>query len=52
MGVLPDVAETMVRLVERADTLPQFACYQMAGHWDADGTQMPAAIARAAGNPG
>jgi len=48
---LPDVAETMVRLVERAGTLPQFACYQMAGHWDADGTQMPAAIARAAGNP-
>jgi nucleoside-diphosphate-sugar epimerase len=49
---LPDVAETMVRLVERAGTLPQFACYQMAGHWDADGTQMPAAIARAAGQPG
>jgi nucleoside-diphosphate-sugar epimerase len=49
---LPDVAETMVQLVERADTLPQFACYQMGGHWDADGTQMPAAIARAAGKPG
>jgi nucleoside-diphosphate-sugar epimerase len=49
---LPDVAETMVRLVEQGDKLPQFACYQMEGHWDADGSQMPAAIARAAGKPG
>ncbi|HEX5345018.1 MAG TPA: NAD(P)H-binding protein [Duganella sp.] len=49
---LPDVAETMVRLVERGDALPLFASYQMQGHWDADGAQMPAAIARAAGNPG
>ena len=48
---LPNVAETMVRLIERADKLPRFASYQMQGHWDADGTQMPAAIARAAGNP-
>ncbi|MTV36465.1 NAD(P)H-binding protein [Duganella radicis] len=48
---LPDVAETMVRLVERAEALPLFANYQMQGHWDADGTQMPAAIARAAGKP-
>ncbi len=49
---LPDVAETMVLLVERGDALPDFACYQMNGHWDADGTQMVAAIARAAGKPG
>lgn len=48
---LPDVAETMVRLIERADKLPLFASYQMQGHWDADGTQMPAAIARAVGKP-
>jgi nucleoside-diphosphate-sugar epimerase len=48
---LPDVAETMVRLAERDDALPAFACYQMNGHWDADGTQMAAAIARAAGKP-
>jgi nucleoside-diphosphate-sugar epimerase len=48
---LPDVAETMVRLVERGAALPAFASYQMAGHWDADGTQMAAAIARAAGKP-
>jgi nucleoside-diphosphate-sugar epimerase len=48
---LPDVAETMVRLVERRDALPLFASYQMQGHWDADGTQMVAAIAQAAGKP-
>jgi nucleoside-diphosphate-sugar epimerase len=48
---LPDVAETMMRLVERDDALPAFASYQMDGHWDADGTQMAAAIARAAGKP-
>lgn len=48
---LPDVAETMVRLVERGDALPRFANYQMQGHWDADGTQMVAAIARAVGKP-
>jgi len=48
---LPDVAETMLRLVERGDALPAFACYQMEGHWDADGTQMVAAIARAVGKP-
>ncbi|MBI3231270.1 MAG: NAD(P)H-binding protein [Burkholderiales bacterium] len=49
---LPDVAETMVRLVERSEQLPLFARYQMDGHWDADGTQFAAAIARAAGKPG
>jgi len=49
---LPDVAETMMQLLERGDALPQFAVYHMNGHWDADGTQMPAAIARAAGKPG
>lgn len=48
---LPDVAETMVRLVERGDALPLFANYQMQGHWDADGTQMAAAIVRAVGRP-
>jgi nucleoside-diphosphate-sugar epimerase len=48
---LPDLAETMVRLVERSDALPLFASYAMQGYWDADGTQMAAAIARAAGRP-
>ena len=49
---LPDVAETMMQLVKRGDALPAFARYQMGGHWDGDGTQMVAAIARAAGKPG
>jgi nucleoside-diphosphate-sugar epimerase len=48
---LPDVAETMVRLIEKDDQLEIFARYQMEGHWDADGTQMVTAIARAARRP-
>ncbi|MCA1369760.1 NAD(P)H-binding protein [Bradyrhizobium sp. BRP14] len=49
---LPDVAETMVQLLERADTLEAFAVFHMEGHWDADGTQMIAAISEASSNPG
>ncbi|MES2349497.1 MAG: SDR family oxidoreductase [Pseudomonadota bacterium] len=48
---LPDVAETMLRLIEKDDQLETFARYQMEGHWDADGTQMVTAIARAARRP-
>ncbi len=48
---LPDVAETMVRLLERQDRLDAFATYHMEGHWDADGTQMVAAIGRVVGEP-
>jgi len=44
---LPDVARTMVALLQRRDTLAPFAAYHMAGHVDADGTQMAAAIRRA-----
>jgi nucleoside-diphosphate-sugar epimerase len=47
---LPDVAETMVRLAEREDLEP-FATFHMKGHWDADGTQMIAAIRRVVGQP-
>lgn len=47
---LPDVAETMVRLLECAD-LPAFASFHMEGHWDADGRQMVQAIARVLGDP-
>lgn len=46
---LPDVAETMVRLATREADLPRFATFNMDGHWDPDGRQMIAAIARAAG---
>ncbi|WP_349435091.1 NAD(P)H-binding protein [Pararhizobium sp. A13] len=48
---LPDVAETMARLVDRRETLPAFAVYHMQGFWDDDGTKMVAAIRRATGNP-
>jgi nucleoside-diphosphate-sugar epimerase len=45
---LPDVAETMMRVVEAGVREP-FATFHMAGHWDPDGTAMSDAIRRAAG---
>lgn len=48
---LPDVAETMVRLLEQSDALEAFAVFHMEGHWDPDGMQMINAIRSAAGNP-
>jgi len=52
---LPDVARTMVELLARRDTLPAFASFHMAGHWDATGREMAEAIqrvvARHAGKP-
>ncbi len=45
---LPDVARTMALLLERRAGLPPFAAFHMAGHWDADGTQMAAAIQQVA----
>lgn len=46
---LPDVAETFMRLLDRADALPRFARFHMDGFYDPDGTQMVAAIGRAVG---
>lgn len=46
---LPDVAETMVRLVARADELPAFARFHMEGVWDHDGQQLGNAIRRVTG---
>ncbi|MDI1480307.1 NAD(P)H-binding protein [Polyangium sp. y55x31] len=43
---LPDVATTMVKLIEREEALPDFAAFHMAGHWDEDGTRMVNAIRR------
>lgn len=43
---LPDVARTMVQLLERREGLPPFARFHLAGHVDADGTQMVEAIRR------
>lgn len=47
---LPDVAETMLRLVE---TVPAagFQSFHMTGHWDATGTGMAEAIRRVLGRP-
>lgn len=41
---VPDVARAMVALIERRQSLDPFATFHMAGHWDADGTQMAEAI--------
>lgn len=46
---MPDVAETILRLLEMEARLPAFATYQMRGHWDEDGTMMIAALGRASG---
>lgn len=47
---LPDVAETMVQLVNRESEMGAFERFHMNGHWDSDGGQMINAIRRAAGN--
>ncbi|WAC48033.1 SDR family oxidoreductase [Asticcacaulis sp. SL142] len=47
---LPDMAETVMRLIE-TDALEPFSVFHMKGHWDADGTQMIAAIRRVVGKP-
>ncbi|MGB3125632.1 MAG: NAD-dependent epimerase/dehydratase family protein [Pseudomonas sp.] len=43
---LPDVARTMVELIEQRATLAAFARFHMAGHIDTDGMQMIQAIQR------
>jgi nucleoside-diphosphate-sugar epimerase len=43
---LPDVARTMIELLTRRDSLGPFTTFHMAGHWDADGSQMAEAIQR------
>ncbi|MBP2558315.1 nucleoside-diphosphate-sugar epimerase [Neorhizobium galegae] len=46
---LPDVAETMLRLIDRHAELPRFARFQMRGFWDRDGGEMIAVIGRVVG---
>lgn len=46
---VPDLAETMVRLVERRNDLPRFARYHFEGIWDHDGEQLVQATARVTG---
>ncbi len=47
---LPDVAETMVRLVE-AGVGERFATFHMEGHWDTTGDALIVAIREASGRP-
>jgi nucleoside-diphosphate-sugar epimerase len=49
---LPDVAETIARLIEAEDRLAAFEMFHMEGHWDPDGTSLVQAIARVVGKPG
>jgi nucleoside-diphosphate-sugar epimerase len=48
---LPDVGETIARLMDREDRLGDFEAFNFAGYQLAS-DEMPAAIARAAGKPG
>ncbi len=48
---LPDLADTLTRLIDRESTLAAFETFHFSGHWDADGTQMIGAIRTALGNP-
>jgi len=48
---LPDLAETFVRLIERADELADFAVFHFNGHWFDKGVEIAKATARAAGVP-
>jgi nucleoside-diphosphate-sugar epimerase len=43
---LPDVARTMVELLAQRGKLEPFASFHFSGHWDADGTQLAAAVQR------
>lgn len=48
---LPDVAETMLRLIEREAELPAFASFHMDGQWDGDGQALIGAVRRVLGRP-
>jgi nucleoside-diphosphate-sugar epimerase len=46
---LPDLAETMVRLLERDPTLGKFEVFHFRGHWLEEGVEMARSVCRAAG---
>jgi nucleoside-diphosphate-sugar epimerase len=48
---LPDLAEAMVRLIEREAELPAFARFHFGGHWFDRGVAMAEAVRRVAGRP-
>jgi nucleoside-diphosphate-sugar epimerase len=47
---LPDAGETFAQIMDREGELGDFERFHFRGHWDEDGSQMIAAIRRAAGN--
>jgi nucleoside-diphosphate-sugar epimerase len=47
---LPDAGEVFAELMDREGELAPFERFHFRGHWDADGTEMIAAIRKAAGN--
>jgi nucleoside-diphosphate-sugar epimerase len=48
---LPDLAETIVRLAQVQDTLPDFDRFHFGGHWTPRGIEMAEAIRLAVGQP-
>ncbi len=48
---LPDVGETMARLIELDEVLAPFAAFHMRGHWLERGVEMAEAVRRVAGRP-
>lgn len=48
---LPDLAETLARLLDREDHLADYDTFHFAGHWLARGDDMAAAIRRVCGDP-
>ncbi len=50
-GYLPDVAQTVVQLLQRLGELADLDTFHFAGHWCNPGIEMAHAIRRAAGDP-
>ena len=48
---LPDLAETLARLLDRESELAAFETFHFAGHWLARGDEMAASIRRVTGDP-
>jgi len=47
---LPDAAEAFAQLMDREDELADFERFHFRGHWDADGSQIIAAVRRTVGD--
>jgi nucleoside-diphosphate-sugar epimerase len=48
---LPDLAETLARLLEREDALADFEVFHFKGHWLAPNIQLAESVRRASGRP-